>query len=104
MRGIRSISGPRNTLNVWFVPRRPHPERSARCEFFARLCSGGANNNDNNNNNHNNNNKMIITITIPIRVAMTITITITITKTMITVKVITKPRSAEQRGASAHLG
>ena len=30
MRGIRSISGPRNTSNVRFVPRRPHPERSAR--------------------------------------------------------------------------
>ena len=34
MRGIRSISGPRNTSNVWFVPRRPHPERSARCAFL----------------------------------------------------------------------
>ena len=45
MRGIRSISGPRNTSNVWFVPRRPHPERQARCAFFARLRSGGANNN-----------------------------------------------------------
>ena len=41
------ISGPRNTSNVWFVPRRPHPERSARCACFARLGSGGANiNND----------------------------------------------------------
>ena len=46
MRGIRSISGPRNTSNVWFVPRRPHPERSARCAFFARLRSGGAINNN----------------------------------------------------------
>ena len=43
MRGIRSISGPRNTSNVSFVSRRPHPERSARCAFFARLRSGGAN-------------------------------------------------------------
>ena len=48
MRGIRSISGPRNTSNAWFVPRRPHPERSARCAFFARLRSGGANNNNGN--------------------------------------------------------
>ena len=44
MRGIRSISGPRNTSNVWFVPRRPHPKRSAKYAFFARLRSGGANN------------------------------------------------------------
>ena len=29
MCGLRSISGPRHTSNVWFVPRRPHPERSA---------------------------------------------------------------------------
>ena len=46
MRGIRSISGPRNTSNVWFVPRRPHPERSAEYAFFAHLRSGGANNNN----------------------------------------------------------
>ena len=45
MRGIRSISGPWNTSNVWIVPRRPHPERSAKYAFFARLRSGGANNN-----------------------------------------------------------
>ena len=44
MRGIRSISGPRKILNVWFVPRRPHPARSAKYAFVARLCSGGANN------------------------------------------------------------
>ena len=34
MRGIRSISRPRNTSNVWFVPRRPHPERSAKWAFL----------------------------------------------------------------------
>ena len=28
MRGTRSISDPRNTLNAWFVLRRPHLERS----------------------------------------------------------------------------
>ena len=39
-----------NTSNVWFVPRRPHPERSARCAFFARLRSGGANSNNNSSN------------------------------------------------------
>ena len=42
MHGIRSISGPRNILNAWFVPRRPHPERSAKYAFFACLRSGGA--------------------------------------------------------------
>ena len=45
MRGIRSMSGPRNISNVWFVPRRPHPKRSAKYAFFARLRSGGANDN-----------------------------------------------------------
>ena len=36
--------GQSNTLSVWLVPRRPHPERSAKYAFFARLRSGGANN------------------------------------------------------------
>ena len=43
MRGIRSISGQWNTSNVWIVPPRPQPERSAKYAFFARLRSGGAN-------------------------------------------------------------
>ena len=47
MHGIRSISGPWNTSNVWIVPCRPHPERSDKYAFFARLRSGGANNKNN---------------------------------------------------------
>ena len=44
MHVIRSTSGLRNTSNVWFVPRRPRPKRSAKYTFFARARSGGANN------------------------------------------------------------
>ena len=50
MRGISSTFGPRNTSTVWFLPCRPHPERSARYACFVRLRSGGANNKKNNNN------------------------------------------------------
>ena len=58
MRGIRNISGPWNTSNVWIVPRRPHPERSAKYALFARLRSGGANNKSKSNNNQNAKNLM----------------------------------------------
>ena len=44
MRGIRSISGPRNTSNVWFMPRGRHAWRSAKYAFFSRSRSIGANN------------------------------------------------------------
>ena len=58
IRGIRNILGPWNPSTVWIVPRRPHPERSAKYAFFARLRSGGANNNSSNNNsNHSNDSK-----------------------------------------------
>ena len=39
--------GPQNTSNVWFVPRRPHPERLAKYACFAHLRSGGANTHNN---------------------------------------------------------
>ena len=39
-RGIRSMLGPRKTLNVQFVPRRPHPERLAKYTSF--MHTGGA--------------------------------------------------------------
>ena len=49
-------SGPsKHTSNVWFVPRKPHPERLAKYAVFARLRSCGANkSNSNDGNNHHN--------------------------------------------------